>query len=83
MKTLQVAEFKANFSSILKDVDKGEIIQVTFGKNNEVKGYFVPPSEYKRKKITLGLGAKMGAKVEINENFAFTDAELKELFNID
>jgi len=25
----------------------------------------------------------MGAKVEINENFAFTDAELKELFNID
>jgi len=51
MKTLQVAEFKANFSSILKDVDKGEIIQVTFGKNNEVKGYFVPPSEYKGKKL--------------------------------
>lgn len=83
MKTVQVGEFKANFSSLLKEVDGGEVIEVTFGKSNEVKGYFVPPSKFEKKKVVLGLGTMMGAKVIIGDNFEFTDTELKELFDID
>ena len=86
MKTIQVGEFKAKFSTILKEVEKGEVYEVTFGKNNEVKGYFVPKEEYIQKKSNkriLGLGRMLGGEVKLGDNFEFTDEELKELFDID
>jgi hypothetical protein len=75
MKTVQVGEFKANFSSYLKDIDKGEVIEVTYGKSNEIKGYFVPPLAYSKiRKRRIGILDGLAA-VEFMPDFKIIDEE--------
>ena len=50
MKTMTVGEFKAQFSSVIEQVKKGEEIAVTFGKKKEVVGYFKPKNILKENK---------------------------------
>jgi prevent-host-death family protein len=47
MKTMSVGEFKAHFSQVLKEVEKGEKIGITFGRKKEVKAFLVPKEDSK------------------------------------
>jgi prevent-host-death family protein len=76
MKTLPLAEVKTNFSSLLKEVQAGSVIAVSYGKKRETIAVIVPYKEYKRsKKRKLGsLKGKM--KVIFEKDFSITDADL-------
>lgn len=54
MKTYSVGELKANFSEILKDVEKGEKVAIAFGKKKEVKAIIVPKENEKLPPRKLG-----------------------------
>ncbi len=51
MISMTVGEFKAKFSDVIDKVQKGEEIEVTFGKKKRVIGYFRPDVkvEFQRK----------------------------------
>lgn len=55
MRTMTVGDLKANFSEVLKDVQSGETIAISFGKKKETVAYLVPKSNEKPKKRPLGL----------------------------
>ena len=76
MKTLPLAEVKTNFSSLLKEVQAGREIAVSYGKKRETIAVIVPYKEYKRsKKRKLGsLKGKM--KVIFEKDFSLTDDDL-------
>jgi prevent-host-death family protein len=76
MKTLPLAEVKTNFSSLLKEVQTGSEIAISYGKKRETIAVIVSYKEYKRsKKRKLGtLKGKM--KVIFEKDFAMTDADL-------
>jgi len=48
MKTLPVAEIRTNFSSLLKEVELGHEIGITFGRKRETIAVIIPIEEYKR-----------------------------------
>lgn len=54
MKTMSVGEFKTHFSEILKKVESGEKVAITFGKKKEIKALLVP-NEPPKKKRKLGI----------------------------
>lgn len=54
MRTMSVGEFKAHFSQVLKDVENGEKIGITFGRKKEVKAFLVPGDSQKEPR-KLGL----------------------------
>ncbi|MCE7062034.1 type II toxin-antitoxin system Phd/YefM family antitoxin [Dyadobacter sp. CY343] len=58
MRTMSVGEFKAQFSKVLKEVEQGEKIGITFGRKKEVKAMLVPKEE--EVKPTRKLGAMEG-----------------------
>ena len=75
MKTLQVANLKANFSEILEDVKKGEEITISYGRKKEKIAVIVPYSKCKKsmnRKLSILEGK---ASYEISENFKLTDEE--------
>ena len=45
MKTISVSELKKNFSKILKELQNGEKIAITFGKKKEIVAYLVSKIE--------------------------------------
>jgi hypothetical protein len=77
MKTLSVGDFKAHFSDVIKLIQKGEIIAVTFGKSKKVIGYFGanPGKQEKKKRRKLGI---LQDKIEyqFNEGWYMSDEEL-------
>ena len=76
MKTLPLAEVKTNFSSLLKEVQAGSEVAISYGKKREIIAVIVSYKEYKRsKKRKLGtLKGKM--KVIFEKDFAMTDTDL-------
>jgi antitoxin (DNA-binding transcriptional repressor) of toxin-antitoxin stability system len=76
MKTFSVAHVKTNLSSILKEVESGEEIAISFGKKKEMIAVIVSYNAYKQsKKRKLGtLKGKMS--VEFKEDFKMSDDEL-------
>lgn len=56
---MTVGEFKAQFSSVIEQVKKGEEIAVTFGKKKEIVGYFKPGIPTKKKERVVGIFNKM------------------------
>jgi antitoxin (DNA-binding transcriptional repressor) of toxin-antitoxin stability system len=79
MDTIPIGELKANFSTILGRVKKGEKIVISFGKKKEKVAVLMPyigsPSE-KRRKLGL-LKGKSG--YAIKEDFQIRDEELLSL----
>lgn len=76
METLPVAEIRKKFSSVLKEVESGKEIGITFGKKKQTIAVIVPIDEYKKIK-TRKLGTLEGkAKVSFSENWEITDEEL-------
>ena len=75
MKTLSVAQVKTHLSSLLKEVESGNEIAISFGKKRETIAVIVPYLEYKRsKKRKLGsLKGKMS--VIFKNDFKMTNEE--------
>lgn len=73
MKTMSVGEFKAQFSKVLKEVEQGEKIGITFGKNKEIKALLVPKDKSAQPR-KLGI-LKEQVKVVFKEDFKMTEEE--------
>jgi hypothetical protein len=74
MKTMTVGDFKANFSKVAELIKKGEEVTVTYGKNKEILGYFIPKkTELPKKRVLGALEGKM--KVIIKDDFKITEEE--------
>ncbi|MGQ0541818.1 MAG: type II toxin-antitoxin system Phd/YefM family antitoxin [Blastocatellia bacterium] len=79
MKSLPVGEFKAQLSELLEEVQRGETIEVVFGKKKTPVAHLVPINDLKpKKKRKIGI---MDGKVKIvfADNFKMTDEELLDL----
>ena len=79
MKTLQSAKAKAHFSSILKDIEAGNEITITYGKKKQAIAVIIPYEKWQKNQIRqLGtLEGKMS--VIFSKDFAMTDEELVNL----
>jgi prevent-host-death family protein len=79
MKTLSVAEVRTNFSSLLKEVESGNEIGISFGRKKETIAVIIPIEEYKRIK-TRKLGTLQGkASVEFKGDWKISDEEFLNL----
>lgn len=79
MKTLPVAEVRTNFSALLKEVESGSEIGITFGRKKETIAVIIPIDEYKKIKARK-LGTLEGkVKVEFSDNWAITEEEFINL----
>ncbi|TAF75438.1 MAG: type II toxin-antitoxin system Phd/YefM family antitoxin [Bacteroidetes bacterium] len=77
MRTIPVAEFKTNFSAILKDVEKGEKIAISYGRKKEGVAMLVPfENTEEMPKRKLGLLQDKGASMKIMPDFEMTDEEV-------
>ena len=75
MKTLPVAEIRTNLSSLLKEVESGNEIGISFGRRKETIAVIVPIAEYKKiKERKLG-SLKGKLTVEFKSDWKMTDEE--------
>jgi len=76
MKTLQSAKAKTHFSSVLKHVEAGNEVAITYGKKKQTIAVIIPYEKWKKnQKRELGtLEGKMS--VNFSKDFAMTDEEL-------
>ena len=75
MKTLAVAEVRTNFSSLLKEVESGKEIGISFGRRKDIIAVIIPIDEYKKIK-TRRLGTLEGkASVEFKGEWKISDEE--------
>jgi antitoxin (DNA-binding transcriptional repressor) of toxin-antitoxin stability system len=77
MKTMTVGEFKAQFSQVLKAVENGERIGITFGRKKEVKAVIGPEGSDKQER-KLGILEGKG-EVIFKDNFKMTEEEFVDL----
>ena len=79
MKTLQSAQAKIHFSSVLKDIEAGNEIAITYGKKKQAVAVIIPYEKWKKnQKRQLGtLESKISVKFA--SDFAMTDEELINL----
>jgi len=79
MKTFSVANAKTSFSTLMKDVEAGNEIAITYGKKKDIIAIIIPYDKWKKnRKRQLGkLEGKMS--VTFSDDFVITD---KELLNI-
>ena len=75
MKTIPVAEVRSNLSMLLKEVESGQEIGISFGRRRETIAVIVPIAEYKKiKERRLGsLAGKL--TVEFKDNWKMSDEE--------
>lgn len=79
MKTLPVAEIRTNLCALLKEVESGSEIGITFGRKKETIAVIIPIDEYKKIKARK-LGTLEGkVKVEFSDNWAITEEEFINL----
>jgi prevent-host-death family protein len=75
MKTLPVAEVRTHFSSLLKEVESGTEIGITFGRKKETIAVIVPIEEYKKIK-NRRLGTLEGkVKLQFKGDWTISDEE--------
>jgi len=79
MKTLQSAEAKTHFSSILKEISAGNEVAIVYGRKKETVAVIIPYEKWKKnQKRQLGtLEGKMSVKFA--KDFAMTGEELINL----
>ena len=79
MNTLQSAAAKTHFSSVLREVEAGNEIAITYGKKKHPVAVIIPYEKWKKnQKRQLGtLEGKMS--VRFAENYKMTDEELINL----
>jgi prevent-host-death family protein len=76
MKTYTVAEVKAHLSAILKEVQAGHEIGITFGRAKETIAVIVPKKRYEKTsgRVLGSLEGKM--KFNFSQKFKISDEEL-------
>lgn len=74
MQIMSVGEFKTNFSLILKRVQAGEEIGISYGKNKEIVARLVPKAVVKKPRRKLGMWDAKG-KVTFGTGFKMTEEE--------
>ncbi len=75
MKTLSVAEVKTHLSALLKEVESGQEIGITFGRKKETIAVIVPIDEYKKIKVRK-LGTLEGkVSIKFSDNWSLTEEE--------
>jgi hypothetical protein len=74
MKTMTVGDFKAKFSKVAELIKKGEEVTVTYGKNKEILGHFIPKKTELPKKRILG-SLKGKGTVIFADDFKMTTEE--------
>ena len=79
MKTLQITEAKNHFTSILKEVEDGNEVAISYGRKSQTIAVIISYDKWKKnQKRQLGtLEGKMS--VEFAKNFKITDEELISL----
>jgi prevent-host-death family protein len=79
MKTLQLAEAKTHFSSVLKDVEAGNDVAIIYGRKKKTIAVIIPYEKWKKnQKRQLGtLEGRMS--VQFAADFSMTDEELANL----
>jgi prevent-host-death family protein len=79
MKTIELADVKNHFPSILKDVESGNDVAISDGAQQKAIAVVVSYEKWKKtQKRKLGTLAGKGA-VEFSENFKISDEELIDL----
>lgn len=76
-KRVTVAEFKAKFSEMVKAVQNGDEIAVTYGRSKKVVGYFVSELKILNQKRTLGLLSHSSFSID-TDKWEMTDEEFLE-----
>ena len=76
MKTMSVGELKTHFSKVLKEVEAGEKVAITFGKKKEIKAFLVPKEAIMKPRK---LGLLQGKKYFLRDDFGMTTAEEFEI----
>ena len=74
MLVVGVGEFKSKFSELLKKVQAGEEIGITFGKNKEVVARLLPKKKVKQKKRKIGI-LDSKAVITFKKGFKMTERE--------
>ena len=79
MKTIQSAQAKTNFSSVIKDVEAGNEVGITYGKKKKTVAVIIPYEKWKKnQKRQLGtLEGKISVKFA--SDFSMTGEELINL----
>jgi prevent-host-death family protein len=74
-----LAKAKTNFSTVIKDVERGNEVTIIYGKKKQAVAVIIPYEEWKKKqKRKIGtLEGKMS--VSFSKNFSMTDEELINL----
>ena len=76
MKTLQSAQAKVHFSSVIRDVQAGNEVAIVFGKKKQTVAVIIPYEQWKKSK-KRELGTLKGiAAVQFAKDFFITDEEL-------
>ena len=73
---MSVGELKTHFSEVLKEVEAGEKVAITFGKKKEIKAFLVPKEEEIKPRK---LGLLQGKKYFLREDFGVTTNEEFEI----
>jgi prevent-host-death family protein len=79
MKTVRSADAKTHFSSILRDVEAGDEVAISYGKKKQTIAVIIPYEKWKKsQKRQLGtLEGKIS--VSFSDDFKMTDEELINL----
>jgi prevent-host-death family protein len=72
MTVMTVGEFKRDFSAVLKRVQAGEEIAISYGKNKEIVARLVPKASSEKSKRKLGI---LKGKVQFRADFKMTEEE--------
>jgi len=79
MQTIQIAEFKANLSDILKQIqNKKEEFIIQYGRKHTKVAVLIPYETYAKNapKIKLGILKSQNTKYKIKDDFEMTENEL-------
>ena len=76
MQTVQVGQFKTNFSEILKQVSSGEEFVIEYGKRHTKVAKIVPYKEEVEQRIF----GQMQGEIDIPEDFNNNSQEIENLF---
>ena len=77
MKTMTTANFKANFSSVVDELKKGNEVVITYGRKKEPLATVIPQSKLKKPDYSVQVGdlKEAGLSYKLNE-FEITEVEL-------
>lgn len=78
MKTMTVANFKAQFSAVIDGLHHGEEVLIEYGKAHRKLGVIIPYEKYKPIKRKIGI-LKHKSNFEICNDFKISDDELLSL----